>query len=340
LFDFKEHSSKPCSKKETVPEKISSIPEDHPTTLWSPAYDEYCFGDSPDDVNNKLPEQFGTVEWDTLPLAYEYKLDEVRYFIIAINKFDNTTKFIPPHIYVSSSSFICFMFNKKSLFRISVRLIHDDRAPNYKNLVEAYARAVNTPLLDDGMFRYEDERIIYYSNQQDDHTAIETIQKNRVLPDGNIWNPYPSDKISQKSINSSKSEYLYDLMINYSHQDKEICHKIYHKLIDDGFKVWIDLENMYRSTISRMAEAIQNSEFIIICMSHRYQTSPYCQTEGEYTYKLQRSFIPLIVEKDYKPNGWLGALIGLRMYIDFNKFHFDVAYQNLITEIKRNKKQQ
>jgi hypothetical protein len=126
-------------------------------------------------------------------------------------------------------------------------------------------------------------------------------------------------------------------MISYSHQDKDICNKIYLKLISDGFKVWIDLENMYGSTIDRMAEAIENCQFVLICMSQRYETSPYCKTEGQYTYKLQRAFVPLIVEKGYKPKSWLGALVRLRMYIDFNKYDFDTAYENLRTEIQRNK---
>jgi hypothetical protein len=323
-------------KANPVEKEKSSEKDEEERNIWSPAFNEYGFGDSPDSVNEKLPSQFNELKWDTLPLAYEYKLDEVRYFIIPLDKFNPITKFIPLHCYFNPSSFVCFMFTKKRLFRISIRLIHDDRSTNYRNLVQSYASAVNTPILNNGMFHYEDQRIFYYANEQDDHTAIETIEKGNVIPDGNIWNPYPSDKI-QQNINNSK--YLYDLMISYSHQDKEICHKIYSKLLEDGFKVWMDLENMYGSTIERMAEAIQNSQFILICMSQKYQSSPYCKTEGQYTYKLQKSFIPLIVEKDYKPYDWLGAFVGLRMYIDFTKYDFDTAYQKLIKEIQRNKSQ-
>ncbi len=100
-------------------------------------------------------------------------------------------------------------------------------------------------------------------------------------------------------------------------QPKSIWFPAY-KLIE----VWIDLENMYGSTTERTAQAIENSQFIIICMSKKYQSSPYCKTEGQYTYKLQRAFIPLIVEKGYKPHDWLGGLTGLRMYIDFTKYSF------------------
>ncbi|CAF0908308.1 unnamed protein product [Adineta steineri] len=341
------------SKKEKLTEKTISSNEqparvtaqeddnieenNNPTGFWSPVFNEYCFGDSPDDVNDKLPVPFSTVEWITLAIAYEYKLDEVRYFFVRLDAFDELTKFVPPHMYVSPSSFVCFMFTKKKLFRISIRLLHDDRALNYRDIIESYARAVNTPLLSNKMFHYEDERIFYYSSEQDDHTVIETIEKGRVFPDGQMWNPFPSDKIEKKSFHSSNSDYLYDLMISYSHQDKDLCHRIYSKLVADGFNVWVDLENMYGSTIDRMAEAIENSQFILICMSQRYETSPYCKTEGQYTYKLQRPFIPLVVEKNYRPKSWLGALVGLRMYIDFTKYDFDVAYDKLRTEVQRNK---
>ena len=37
----------------------------------------------------------------------------------------------------------------------------------------------------------------------------------------------------------------YDIMISYCHADKEITQKIYKFLIEQGFKIWIDLDNMY-----------------------------------------------------------------------------------------------
>ncbi len=37
----------------------------------------------------------------------------------------------------------------------------------------------------------------------------------------------------------------YDIMISYCHADKELTYKIHKFLLDQGFKVWIDLDNMY-----------------------------------------------------------------------------------------------
>ncbi len=37
----------------------------------------------------------------------------------------------------------------------------------------------------------------------------------------------------------------YDIMISYCHADKELTYKIHKFLVERGFKIWIDLDNMY-----------------------------------------------------------------------------------------------
>jgi hypothetical protein len=43
----------------------------------------------------------------------------------------------------------------------------------------------------------------------------------------------------------SERSYRYDIMISYCHADKELTYRIHKFLISQGFKVWIDLDNMY-----------------------------------------------------------------------------------------------
>ena len=48
------------------------------------------------------------------------------------------------------------------------------------------------------------------------------------------------------AINSSGERmFQYDIMISYCHADKEMTYKIHKFLVDQGFKVWIDLDNMH-----------------------------------------------------------------------------------------------
>jgi hypothetical protein len=85
--------------------------------------------------------------------------------------------------------------------------------------------------------------------------------------------------------------------------------------------------------MSAMADAVENSEFVIMCMSDSYKRSTYCQAEAEYAFKCKRRLIPLIMKQGYKPDGWLGFMIGSRMYIDFGRYDFDIACEKLLTEI-------
>lgn len=46
-------------------------------------------------------------------------------------------------------------------------------------------------------------------------------------------------------------------------------------------------------------------------------------TEAEYVYRLRKDFIPLRLQHEYVPDGWLGILVGTRLY-------FDVYTENLL----------
>ena len=157
--------------------------------------------------------------------------------------------------------------------------------------------------------------------------------------------------------NTGERIYQYDMMISYCHADKELTYKIHKYLLDQGFKVWIDLDNMYGPgkniitsskriflftsflAMSAMADAVENSEFVIMCMSDSYKQSTYCQAEAEYAFNCKRCLIPLIMRQGYRPDGWLGFMIGSRIYIDFGRFDFETACEKLMTELSHQRKQ-
>jgi hypothetical protein len=91
---------------------------------------------------------------------------------------------------------------------------------------------------------------------------------------------------------------------------------------------------MYGSTLQSMAQAIESSDMILICMSNPYKQSAYCRSEAEYAYTRQRHIIPLIMEKKYRPDGWLGFICASKMYVDFTKNDFEQAFQKLIAQIQ------
>ncbi|CAF4918414.1 unnamed protein product, partial [Rotaria sp. Silwood1] len=134
----------------------------------------------------------------------------------------------------------------------------------------------------------------------------------------------------------AEPKFPYDVMISYSHKDKAICHRIYNALLADKFRVWIDLEGMHGAVMQAMADAVEQSRCVLICMSENYFLSPYCQAEAQYAFEQQRHLVPIRVQAGYKADGWLGILISGRIYVDFLKIGFDAAYTQTVSEIRQN----
>jgi TIR domain len=163
---------------------------------------------------------------------------------------------------------------------------------------------------------------------QDLKTMISTSDTpaQRKAADGILW---------QLFLKHQKAEYQfqYDVMISYSHKDKDVCHRIHKALTDSKFRVWIDLEGMHGAMMQVMADAVKRSRCILICMSESYYLSPYCQAEAQYGFDKQRVLIPIKVQSGYKPDGWLEFVTACRMYVDFTKTDFDTAYTKVVSEI-------
>ena len=149
------------------------------------------------------------------------------------------------------------------------------------------------------------------------------------IADGILW------RLSSKD-EKTESKYQYDMMISYAHKDKDICHQIHKSLINDNYRVWIDLERMHGIIMEAIANAIEQSRCVLICMSDNYSLSPYCQSEAQYAFEKRRLLIPLKVQDGFKPQGWLAFTISGRMYVDFIKMDFQSAYQQLRSQFYQN----
>jgi hypothetical protein len=149
--------------------------------------------------------------------------------------------------------------------------------------------------------------------------------------EGLLWKLETEEEAIAKSTISNI--YKYDIMISYSHKNQQICLQIHQQLIQDGFRVWIDKDCLRGSTMVGMANAIENSQYVIICMSNNYKQSVYCQSEAHYAFERGCLLIPIIIEQNYKPDGWLGIIVSGKIYVDFVNVEFKQAYQRLTNEI-------
>ncbi|XP_067933381.1 uncharacterized protein [Watersipora subatra] len=124
------------------------------------------------------------------------------------------------------------------------------------------------------------------------------------------------------------------VMISYSWSVQTAAKEVKDTLQDNGYRVWMDIENMSGSTLTSMSQAIERATVVIILLSDQYKTSPACRAEAEYAYKLEREIIPLKVQSGYSPDGWLGMLIGMKMSFDFTESsEKDATYQQLIAAL-------
>ena len=57
-----------------------------------------------------------------------------------------------------------------------------------------------------------------------------------------------------------------------------------------------------------MSDAIDNADVMLYGVSEKYKESGNCRLEANYAHQQDVDMIPLLVEKGYRPKGWLDHL--------------------------------
>ena len=124
------------------------------------------------------------------------------------------------------------------------------------------------------------------------------------------------------------------VMISYQWDSQEVLVEVKNRLQASGYRVWMDLEQMGGSTLEAMAKAVEDSSVVLICVSERYKESPNCRSEAEYAYQLRKDIIPLMMQRKYRGDGWLGMLVGTKLWFDFQSKHvLEQGVTKLIREL-------
>jgi hypothetical protein len=155
-------------------------------------------------------------------------------------------------------------------------------------------------------------------------------EKMRKITHGILWN-LESNHEERIETNDEKT---FDIMISYSHKDEDICRRIYNALIKAEYRVWIDFDQMHGNVMDSMAQAIEQSKMILICMSEQYRRSNYCRAEAHYAFQRQLKIVPILLQEHYQPDGWLLFLVGQLLYVDFTKYQFPQALEMVIKELR------
>ncbi|XP_068691021.1 uncharacterized protein [Montipora foliosa] len=87
------------------------------------------------------------------------------------------------------------------------------------------------------------------------------------------------------------------VMISDRRDSQEVLVQVKNRLQANGYRVWMDLEQMRGSTLEAMAKAVENASVVLICVSQQYKESPNCRrSEAEYAYQLRKDTKKLIRE--------------------------------------------
>uniref|UniRef100_A0A2C9JLY3 TIR domain-containing protein n=1 Tax=Biomphalaria glabrata TaxID=6526 RepID=A0A2C9JLY3_BIOGL len=139
----------------------------------------------------------------------------------------------------------------------------------------------------------------------------------------------PAASVSRPNSGNAIKNHIF---ISYSWAEKEMVKKIHNSLLSEGYKIWVDYEQMGGSTLQAMADAVENAAVVLICMSEKYKQSPNCRTENsKFVFKpIQKNG-----KKKYRPDGWLGAILGAKLFFDFTgKYPYEKPLQGLLKELR------
>ena len=133
-----------------------------------------------------------------------------------------------------------------------------------------------------------------------------------------------------------EENYKHDVMISYCWANKELAVRLWKSLEKAGLSVWIDEEQMAGSTLEAMAGAVEGARVILMIMTQNYKDSAMCRMEAEYAMQNHKVCVPVMAVKGYRPDGWLGMLLGAKLYFDFSDLSkYDEKFSGLTREIQR-----
>ena len=129
------------------------------------------------------------------------------------------------------------------------------------------------------------------------------------------------------------------VMLSYNWGHQSVIKRVNRALQRLGYVVWIDIEKMQGSIVEVMAAAVEGAAVMVYGVSRAYKESANCRLEAQYAFQQRKEMVPLMLEEGYQANGWLGMLLGVRLYYVFygpvlaNEAVFESKIEELCREL-------
>ena len=66
-----------------------------------------------------------------------------------------------------------------------------------------------------------------------------------------------------------------------------------------------------------MADAVEDAAVVCYGISNAYKESTNCRMEAQYAHQQDKEMVPLMLEEGYRAKGWLGMILGMRLWYGF-----------------------
>ncbi|HZV01887.1 MAG TPA: matrixin family metalloprotease [Planctomycetota bacterium] len=150
----------------------------------------FKWGMSPEEANAHLDTKKDGVSWATMPIASEFKTDEVRYFWVRFSDVGEVEEAKVQGNRVGSASYVCFLFRDKKLVRVSLRFQNGLDVRDHRFVLDAFlekhhGKAVST---------HRDERCVFVGKKvvvaarcNEEGTKIELAPRGEAVPEDQDW---------------------------------------------------------------------------------------------------------------------------------------------------------
>ena len=86
-----------------------------------------------------------------------------------------------------------------------------------------------------------------------------------------------------------------------------------------------------------MADAVEEAAVVCYGVSQAYKESTNCRMEAQYAHQQEKDMVPLMMEDGYRAKGWLGMILGMRLWYGFYgaTVESDDAFEDKVNELCR-----
>ncbi|XP_078361112.1 uncharacterized protein LOC144645411 [Oculina patagonica] len=125
------------------------------------------------------------------------------------------------------------------------------------------------------------------------------------------------------------------VMLSYQWNKQDLAEQVYKGLRSHGINAWMDIHGGVKGNINdSMAEGVDGAAAVCCFMSTDYFSSRNCKKELNYADSQEKAIVPLMCEKGFKAQGWLGIITAGMLWIDFREgTQFENSLESLAKEI-------